>query len=167
MISQIIRHRPTIGTQAGQYLASSYAGIVGRGKGYGVPLIRPVVAVLAPRGTDEVGSGSATSLRIGGISIIRGFKLFYSRTPMRAITRVAATGTFNLNYLTTPDNGTTVIVGKQVPSTTRAVDGGTSGFTEVAELDLAVGYLYKLEICNTSGIEINYAFEFREYGDAG
>lgn len=87
------------------------------------------------------------------------------RQSMAILVNVACNGTFNLDYQFTPDNGTTWYVGSQIASTTVTVDGGAAGFTQAAQLNLQVGYQYRVQLYNTSGGNLNGAYEWRLYTD--
>ena len=81
----------------------------------------------------------------------------------RLIVRVAATGAFRLNYVSSSDDGTTNYVIKQVAVTTVTVDGNTASFTKIAELDVPVAADGQVQIYNASGGDIHYFADVREY----
>lgn len=125
------------------------------------------ISVGTPTGPLEdgagVGGGSATGLPNATASILLGPKQNTGQEATGIVLNIAATGTFRLNYLFSNDGGTSWLVGHQESSTTVTVDGGTASYTESAAVDISVGYHYKLEIYNTSGGNIDYKYEVREY----
>lgn len=114
-------------------------------------------------GTDEHGAGVETGLADATAAIIRGRKTCKDRQRMRLLVSVAATGAFRLNYLFTPDGGTSWMIGKSVTASTVTVDGGTALYVKSAQLDIHIGYDYKIEIFNIAGGSNDYAFEVREF----
>ena len=118
-------------------------------------------------GTDEAGAGLGTGLGTATAATIRAKKTCKDRQSMRLIVRASATGVFDLNYFFTPDGGTTWCIGKQVPSSTVTVDGGDAGYTQNAILDVAIGFDYKVELYQATGVDITYAFELREFSESG
>jgi|ERR1700737_86374 len=81
------------------------------------------------------------------------------------VINVAANAAFNLDYQFTTDGGTTWYVGLQVASSTVTVDGGAAGFTQSATLNIQVGYQYRVSIYNTTGGNLNGAYQWRLYSD--
>ena len=114
-------------------------------------------------GNDEAGAGVETGLADATAAIIRGMKKCTDRANMRIICSVGATGAFRLNYLFTTDAGTSWFIGKTVTASTVTVDGGTALYVKSAQLDIPIGFQYKIEIYNIAGTTNDYAFEFREY----
>ena len=116
-------------------------------------------------GNDEAGAGKETGLADTASAIIRGNKTCKDRQNMRLLVSCAATGAFHLNYYFTPDNGTSWMIGKQVVASTVTVDNATASYVKSAQLDIHIGYQYKIEICNVQGggTAIDYAFEVREF----
>ena len=82
---------------------------------------------------------------------------------MRIIVSAAATGAFRLNYLFTTDAGTSWFIGKTVTASTVVVDGGTALYVKSAQLDIPIGYDYKIELYNIAGGNNDYVAEWREY----
>lgn len=87
------------------------------------------------------------------------------RQAMALLMNVAANQTFNIDYQYTPDNGANWYVGQQIASSTVTVDGGAAGFTQAAQLNIQVGYQYRVQIYNSSGSTMNGAYEWRLYTD--
>lgn len=114
-------------------------------------------------GTDEAGAGKETGLADATAAIIRGSKTCKDRQDMRLIVSAAATGAFRLNYLFSPDGGTSWMIGKTVTAATVTVDGATAGYVKSAQLDIHIGYNYKIELYNIAGTTNDYAFEVREF----
>lgn len=114
-------------------------------------------------GTQQAGAGKEASLAGTSAAILRGLQQCSERANFRFVVNVAATGAFRLNYLFTPDGGTTWLIGQQVASAAVTVDGGTSGYTQNASLNVHLGYMFKIEIYNPGGGTIDYGFEVREY----
>ena len=115
-----------------------------------------------------VTDGSSASLittapNNSAVTILPGPARITDRNGWRIIVSVAADQAFRLNYLFTPDNGTTWMVGKQVSSGTVTVDGGTAGYVKSAQLDVPLGAYFKVELYNASGSVLNGGFEYRMY----
>jgi hypothetical protein len=81
------------------------------------------------------------------------------------VINVAANEGFNLDYQFTTDGGTTWYIGDQVASSTVTVDGGAAGYTNVASLNLQLGFQYRFQIYNNSGSTLNGVYEWRLYSD--
>jgi hypothetical protein len=113
------------------------------------------------KGSKEAGAGQETGLAATTAAILFSSTYTRDREAMHLTVRAAGKGTFNLNYLFSPDDGTTWLIGKQVASGTVTVDGATASYTQSAELDVQVGFNYKVELYNTSGSTLDYAFEVR------
>src|ERR1700737_4995569 len=62
------------------------------------------------------------------------------------VINVAANAAFNLDYQFT-------------------TDGGAAGFTQSATLNIQVGYQYRVSIYNTTGGNLNGAYQWRLYSD--
>jgi hypothetical protein len=82
---------------------------------------------------------------------------------LRVICRVASDTTFRLNLLSSSDGGATNYVIKQVASSTVTVDGATSGYVRVAELDVPWPAVGNIQVYNPSGGEINWIADYRIY----
>lgn len=87
------------------------------------------------------------------------------RSSMALLVIVAADHAFNLDYQFTPDGEANWYVGQQIASSTVTVDGGTAGYTQSAVLNVQVGFQYRVQIWNTSGSNLNAAYEWRLYSD--
>jgi hypothetical protein len=132
-----------------------------------------VAVTYAPGSTTECGAGAftglptATALQVfpgvgsGGVLAQVPPMTCRERHDMRLFVHVAADHAFDLNYLFTPDGGTTWYVGEQVVGATVPVDGGVAGFVKSAVLETHVGYQWKVEIYNNSGSDAAGAFEYR------
>lgn len=132
--------------------------------------IAPVSSSASPTYGREAAAGGSTGaggvfppLGAGQSFLIQDWKRCSDRLNRRILVHAAATGTFNLNLQTTGDDRVTTYNAPQVASSTVAVDGGLTGFTESAELNEKVDYLYRVVLTNTSGGQIDYAYELREY----
>jgi len=107
--------------------------------------------------------GASTGLGGTTAAILVGFTNVKGEQGRKLTLRVAATGAFRLNLFFTPDGGTNYYIAKQVTSAAVTVDGGTASYTSGASLDEFLSSNYKVEIYNTTGGNIDYAFDFREY----
>lgn len=87
------------------------------------------------------------------------------RSSMALLVNVAADQAFHLDYQFSPDGGTNWYIGQQITSATVTVDGGTAGYTQSAVLNAQVGYQYRVQLWNTSGSNLNAAYEWRLYSD--
>lgn len=81
------------------------------------------------------------------------------------ILNVAANEGFNLDYQYTTDGGTSWYIGDQVASSTVTVDGGAAGYTNVASINIQLGYQYRIQLYNNSGSTLNGTYEWRLYSD--
>lgn len=89
------------------------------------------------------------------------------RQDMRVICRVVGKGVIRLNYEFSPDQGTTWYVGKQAASAVITVDGDAAGFVNAAELDIPVGYWWRVSVYNTTAGAIDIVGEWRYYSAGG
>lgn len=115
-------------------------------------------------GTVEWGTGTVSNIRAGEPQILSGPLQCYDRKSFNQVWFVQGTDTFNLDYQYTPDQGANWYIGKQVPSTTTAIDGGAAGYTQEARFALQPGYQYRIQAFNTSAGAINIAYEHRYIG---
>jgi hypothetical protein len=86
---------------------------------------------------------------------------------MSLVVRVVGTGAFNLNYEFSTDQGTTWYVGQQVASSTITADDGTATYTQAANLNITVGYWWRVNIYNPGGSGITVAAEWRYFSAGG
>jgi hypothetical protein len=115
-------------------------------------------------GTKQCGGGvetalAATTAIVIGESIKRCDENVTRRFTCSAVSDVV----IRLNYLISPDNGTTWVVAEQKACSTVTVDGGTASYVNSATLDRPIGYLFKVEVYNTTGGAGKVVFEYREY----
>lgn len=127
-------------------------------------------------GTQEKGGGKFASL--GGTTATQIFpgpdsngnfqpyQQCNERQSIGLFVSAAGKGGFNLDYMFSPDGGTTWLVGKQVASATVTVDGGTASYVNAAQLDIHVGWQFKVILYN-SGSSSDFAWEYRLYSESG
>ena len=111
-------------------------------------------------GSIESGGGTLTNLAGGtGYTIIP--KLTNRERSMWGMI-IHATGTqpFNVDYMFTPDNGTTWIVGNQESAVAVTADGGLS-YTYEVTYEYSVGFQFRFDLFNTSGSTGNFLWENR------
>jgi hypothetical protein len=125
---------------------------------------------LSPNSLPEAGSGVATGLPTATPEVLVGTANGISlreRQGMLILCNVACTGAFNLDYEFSPDDGATWYVGQQIASTTVTVDGATAGYTQVASMNIEVGYRWRVTIYQSTGSDKNFVYEYRYYSDSG
>lgn len=118
---------------------------------------------LTAYGQNEAGGGVETALAATTALIITNRKICTDREPRRLVCSVASDVVIRLNYLISPDNGTNWVIGKQVASSVVTVDGATAGYVNSATLDVPIGFIYKVEVYNTTGGAGKIVYEYREY----
>jgi hypothetical protein len=114
----------------------------------------------APQGG---GGGSGSALGNGAAATIKDWTQVSHRSGLHIIVGAAATGSFKLDVLFSPDNGTTSFIHYTVSDATVVVDGGTALYVSQARLDTPCPFCYKVQIWNDSGGNIDYAYDYREY----
>lgn len=140
-------------------------------QGYSGTGITPVAPGAGSRGSESTAGGSTGAgggqppLVAGASFIIQDWKRCSDRLNRRIVVHASANGTFNLNMQTCGDERVTIYNAPQVASSTVTVDNAVAGFTQSAELDEKVDYLYRVVLTNTSGGQIDYAYELREYSN--
>jgi hypothetical protein len=83
----------------------------------------------------------------------------------RCKVRAMATGAFHLNLFSRRDvdGGATYVVKQVASSTITAVDGATTLYLNVAELDCPWPAVGKVQIFNTDVVDINWAVDYKLY----
>lgn len=128
----------------------------------------PVVpATTTSRGTFEAGTGTIAGLAVGDMAILMGPWQTPFRISMKEVVSVQATGSFNLDYQFSTDNGTTWYQGNQVASTASFADG--TAYANRAHMKIEPGWFWRIQITNTAAVAIDAAYEkrFTERGQWG
>lgn len=111
------------------------------------------------RGTMEAGGCIVISITSGASYVLMGPIATPFRGAVRETVFASGTGTFNLDYQFTTDQGVTWQVGKQVASSTTTADGTAN--TQTAHLKILPGVQWQIIVYNTSVGAINVSFEKR------
>lgn len=98
----------------------------------------------------ESGSGTITGVTAASSAVILSWN-GWGRKGTRVIVRVVGDATFRLNLLATPDSGTSKAVVKSVASAVVNVDGGTAGYVNAAEMDIAPHSEGQIEVWAVGG----------------
>src|SRR5687767_7605244 len=114
---------------------------------------------MATNPSEGGGGGAATGLGNATAAVIVGQRICPHNEDRHVIVFVASTGSFKIDYMSTPDNGTSWYVGKTVSDATVVVDGGVALYVSSGVLDTPVGRNYKVQIWNDSGGNIDYAYD--------
>lgn len=114
----------------------------------------------------NAGGGIETALAATTALQVIGPKTCKDREARRLFVHAVSDVVIRLNYLFSPDSGTTWVVGKQIAASTVTVDGGTAGYVKSCELDIPIGFVYKVEVYNTTGGAAKVVWEFREYTES-
>ena len=122
---------------------------------------------LTTYGTTEAGGGLETALAGTTAMDLIGPMTTKDRQSLRVFVAVCSDVVIRLNYQFSPDGGTTWLIGKQVAATTVTEDGGTSGYVKSCQLDMAVGYIWRVQVYNTTGGNGKIAYEHRIYAESG